>query len=283
MYGNYLYLALELGLTKYEPSDQLKDFVLMYYTIQSGALGESSVLFNNHPQGTLDIMFALEGHINYSAGASNENVELQDIFTIGQQEQNFKISFHPNTHILGVVFKAESFSRLFNLPVSELTNQGLEITAELGTDYENLLASLREGKNTRGRIQLLEAFIWNRLRQMDERGDQFDKLLHYLRANAGTVPITELASEANMSIRTLQRRMTERIGLGPKSYSKILRFNYAMSMINHHPEMDWHDILFKCGYYDQMHFIKDFKQYTGQSPTQFVKGNTSFATFFRER
>ena len=76
-----------------------------------------------------------------------------------------------------------------------------------------------------------------------------------------------------MSVRTFERRFIEQVGISPKLYSKLLRFNDASLMKSMHPEKSWTSIAYECNYYDQMHLIKDFKQFSGYTPTEFFIEN----------
>ncbi len=73
-----------------------------------------------------------------------------------------------------------------------------------------------------------------------------------------------------MSVRTFERRFTEQVGVAPKMYLKLFRLNQALHLRLLSPAKSWTAIAHECGYFDQMHFIKDFKQFTGLTPTQFT-------------
>jgi AraC-like DNA-binding protein len=83
--------------------------------------------------------------------------------------------------------------------------------------------------------------------------------------------IENIASHANMSIKTFERKFIEQVGISPKLFSRIIRFNTAIALKMNNPERSWTDIAHGCGYYDQMHFIKDFKLFSGITPTQYFK------------
>lgn len=82
--------------------------------------------------------------------------------------------------------------------------------------------------------------------------------------------VPQYASKANMSLRNFERRFTEQVGIPPKLYAKLLRFNEAMKVKLIRPQKSWTAIAYECGYFDQMHFIKEFKQFAAITPTQFT-------------
>ena len=85
------------------------------------------------------------------------------------------------------------------------------------------------------------------------------------------VNVDQLAYDANMSIRTFERHFIDQVGISPKLFCNITRFNYALALKFKNPQLDWTSIASTCGYYDQMHLIKDFKKFAGYTPTIFQK------------
>ena len=81
----------------------------------------------------------------------------------------------------------------------------------------------------------------------------------------------------NMSVRNFERRFAEQVGIPPKMFVKLVRFNKAMSIKLAEPDKNWTAIVYECDYFDQLHFIKDFRQYTGLTPNQFIKDRGNIA------
>ena len=90
--------------------------------------------------------------------------------------------------------------------------------------------------------------------------------------------VAQYAYKANMSIRNFERRFTEQAGVSPKLYAKLVRFNEAIKIKSMQPEKNWTSIAYDCGYFDQMHLIKDFKQFSNESPSSFFNRNAGLTT-----
>jgi len=227
-------------------------------------------------------MFALSGGVkleNYRA----EKFQMKQIFVMAQQEGYFNLKFDNNAHILGVVFYAESFSKLFNLPLSELSNSGLQLTDDLSSEYQDFYDRLHHYKNDQERIFALNQFIEKQLAQVDYSFDKMDLLIRSIRTGKASERIEDLARASNLSERTLQRKLKSNLGIGPKSFTKINRFKEVLACISTHPEYDWQDLPYRFGYYDQAHFIKDFKRYTGKTPSEFLKTTDDLSNLFLEK
>jgi AraC-like DNA-binding protein len=87
----------------------------------------------------------------------------------------------------------------------------------------------------------------------------------------GCCTVNELAGQLNLSIRSIHRLFIQDMGIAPKQYIKIIRFNYACRLISNCPEIDLFDVFCTCGYYDQMHFIHEFKEIMNTTPSHFLK------------
>ena len=88
--------------------------------------------------------------------------------------------------------------------------------------------------------------------------------------------IGQYAYKANMSIRNFERRFIEQIGVSPKVYYRLVRFNNALIEKLKYPQKNWTSIAYECGYYDQMHMIKEFKQFANLNPSHLLQPNTNF-------
>lgn len=90
----------------------------------------------------------------------------------------------------------------------------------------------------------------------------------------GQIDIAELIQPCYMSRRKFERKFLEEVGVSPKAYAKIRRFSYICSIIAGKKKTKLKDVLFEGGYYDQSHFIKDFKYFAGRSPKLYMQTNT---------
>jgi len=269
-----------LNLIKRIPDQNLNNEVESFYILENNSsLNLPTEAYRNHPQGTVDIMFAIEGGI-YFTSKKDQEVSLDRIFMIAQQEGMFDISFKPNSRIIGVVLYPECFRKLFNFPIAEISNNGERLYDFLGSTYRDCYEKLAEAKDDEHIFKLMSDLFQSELTNGDQFESHFDKMVAHIRKTNGNVSIESIANMSNLSIRTLQRKMNTHVGISAKSYSNVVRFRHAVTLIRNHPEMNWQDILFICGYFDQAHFIKEFRKYTGNSPSQFVKTDHPLAKFF---
>lgn len=147
-------------------------------------------------------MFALSGGVKLE-NCRTEKFQMKQIFVMAKQEGYFNLKFDNNAHILGVVFYAESFSKLFNLPLSELSNSGRQLTDDLSSEYQDFYDRLHHYKNDQERIFALNQFIEKQLAQVDYSFDKMDLLIRSIRTGKASERIEDLARASNLSERTL--------------------------------------------------------------------------------
>ncbi len=111
--------------------------------------------------------------------------------------------------------------------------------------------------------------------------DRLQEANDFIIEHNGCCTVKEIADKLNLSIRSIHRLFTKDMGIAPKKYLRIIRFNYACMQISTFPEMDLFDVLCSCGYYDQMHFIHEFKEIMKTTPSHFLKITEGHFYFYR--
>lgn len=170
--------------------------------------------------------------------------------------------------------------------LSEHANQHMEldnIWPVLGNDLgERLMA---EG-SLAGKVRIMESFLLKRLAVRGERGVRKDirmsNLLHRIFASEGVVGIRELADAEGISPRQMQRKFDQWIGFGPKRFSEIVRFQSVVKRIKlaETAALDWRHVAVDYGYFDQAHFIHDFKRFYGELPLLAAKEFHKASVFY---
>jgi transcriptional regulator GlxA family with amidase domain len=106
------------------------------------------------------------------------------------------------------------------------------------------------------------------------------KALHTLEANQGRVSIEDLATGTRLSSRQLEPKFRERVGISPKKLCRNIRFKNVFKHLTDFPAENWASVALACGYYDQAHMIRDFRHFTGVSPTVYFDRQLGMERFF---
>ncbi|MFQ4148488.1 AraC family transcriptional regulator [Arthrobacter sp. LAPM80] len=156
---------------------------------------------------------------------------------------------------------------LFRVPISTIVDTFYDSTDVLGASLSTLWNVLAETTNFLDRIRISETFL---LRQLAlERGAATIATTagSLLTRRAGRITIVDLASHVNVSVRELERLFIQDMGITPKRFARVARFQAALDAKVGSPDKSWLDIAVNAGYHDQMHLIHEFESFCGFSPT----------------
>lgn len=181
---------------------------------------------------------------------------------VGQHFKPVKLNYRC-PRIFYIVFNTTGCYRLLRLPLRELDNSCIPIEDILGSEAKAFTERLENLNSPEDLKKHTDFFLLNRLDKLAPEL-QVDRLLQMMSPEQR---ITKLARLANMSLRQFERICHQRLGMSPKQHLRLLRFFSSYEMKEQAPHKAWLDITFACGYYDQMHLIKDWKYFTDSPPS----------------
>ena len=178
-----------------------------------------------------------------------------------------------------IVFQPDGVSRLFSVPMCDLIDQDYEGHAVLGAFISAAHERLGECKSFEERVDLVDEFL---LRQAPASAeyDGISAAASRILLGGSRLPLTALADRSGLSMRQFERRFLERVGMRPKLFARIARFEAALDGKARFVAKSWTDVAHQFGYYDQMHMVHDFAEFTGETPTGTL---THLETVFGER
>jgi AraC-like DNA-binding protein len=194
-------------------------------------------------------------HRSFLAGLHDVHV-----FTEYDGEQ---LGFQVNFTLLGAY-------RFLNITMSDIANRCIDLGDLLGDgEAKRLVDSLRDATDWPARFDVMDRFLLERLRRGRPMSPDIAWALKSLQASHGARSIGALSRDLSCSRKTLIQRFHAQIGLSPKAVANILRFTHAVERIRAADEESWADLAIACGYYDQAHFNRDFRRYSGRTPRDF--------------
>ncbi len=172
--------------------------------------------------------------------------------------------------VFTIHFQASGFHQLFRVPVADLADRAYDAQSIIGPIVSELEERLAEASSFQERVRIATDFL---LRHLGDRGvpDAVTATANRLLLKHGALRVDDAAAGAGMSIRQFERRFVEQVGLPPKRYARIVRFNAALKAKMMAPRRRWTDIAHEFGYYDQMHMVRDFGRFAGESPSTFIR------------
>jgi len=164
-----------------------------------------------------------------------------------------------------IVFQPGGFASLFKVPAAALTNEAFDGADVLGQPVRELYARLGEVSAFAARVQVADAML-ARLRPEREALSPVVRTALAMIRSSGSIRVDALARHSGLGVRQFERRFSGEIGVAPKLYARILRFESALQRRAAAPATRWTDIAHELGYHDQMHMVHDFTRLSGDTP-----------------
>ena len=186
------------------------------------------------------------------------------------------LKFHGDMDALLINCKATVFSRIFELDLSPVAKRSINLPERVFFPLWREMANL---KTTPERINYFSAFI-NSIRSITYPYDAVDRLYDKIIEKSITTPLKELMQECYASKSTLLRKFEKRTGVCPKVMARIVRLDYLWKKIRDKSAIDYQELVFHGNYFDQSHFINDFKSMIGESPGYFFSRHLNKVKMF---
>lgn len=184
---------------------------------------------------------------------------------MGAQVTPFKLLAEESHTAVSIIFQPGGLNRFLNIPMTEIFDNGYSAREVIGKEIEDLLDKSHHTTSFNELGSIVQSYFLKKLAGIKE-ALPIDYALHHLLTNYNA-NIDKIASMSCMSIRNFERKCKERLGVSAKMYARIARFNKAYNLLTSQSIISWTNLTYELGYYDQAHFIKDFKEFAKLTPT----------------
>lgn len=177
---------------------------------------------------------------------------------------------YPNTGsfgIFGITLFSHAIPHLFGMPAPEISNLMPDLETWLGNKGKELNEKMAAAAGTPQRVKIITAFLEAQLARHYTNEAVITRAIRLIRAQKTGVDLDTLAAQCYLSSKQFERRFKEWSGFMPKLYARIIRFETAMGSYNGLRPLT--GIAHECGYYDQSHFIRDFREFAGLPPARY--------------
>jgi AraC-like DNA-binding protein len=272
-------------VTFFQPHPDLLNCILKYsfWTAESKYLTETKIL--PLQTGFIDIYL----HYNNSEIIVNSNNSISKyngIFAgLFDNSDCPLINISPRdklTKWVNITFNYCGLRKLLGINGLNSNNKVIDFKTLFGSDSNLLIEQLHYALNDKVRSEILNHFFLERIKQVpnyiETRLISVIKLMGSLQSKP---TIGVISDKLCLSYRTVERLFANEIGLNVIDYLKIIRMNKAFILLKDKKETGFSNVFSECGYYDQSHFIKDFKSYTGRTPVEFITNKSGSFYFDR--
>jgi AraC-like DNA-binding protein len=223
------------------------------------------------PNGTMELIFNLnEDELGiYDTEQPGSYKSFSGAFFSGAYARPLFVD--TRAHVMGVHFKPGGAFCFLGVPASELTDIHVNLDALWGRSSLALREQLCAAANPAKRFRVLEEALVGRLENTLEEHRAVRAALDIFGRTAGEARTRDLAAHLGLSQRHFIKVFSNQVGVTPKLFARVQRFQRAADLTRNSPTPDWADIAAACGYFDQSHLIHDFQTFSGLSPTDFQR------------
>ncbi len=202
----------------------------------------------------------------------------------GQIRNHFYLQNTGRSGMIGIKFKPAALSLCYGLDMSVYTDRVVDLAEVPATKslYEKLSPVIGSEATYLSRIKEMEEHFIATLHVQKDPDSLIENTLRLIFESSGQINVSELCSTLDTGERKLERLFRQHIGLPPKFYTRIIRFNHIFRLLQE-KKYAWSELAQLTGFYDQSHFIKNFKEFTGEDPSAYFFEEPNMANFFLKR
>jgi len=267
-YANAILIFCTMNYHIAQPSEKLKLYIKQYWALDNILKQGEQYTQRIIPSGLPELIL----YLDHKPEAFTNNRLLEDNFLLnGQQNDYYDILISKNLSVFSVLFQPQGLSQFFPLPLNELLNINVPLKYLNKKLYAELEAKLSFTKSFQEKIIVVEE-CFTKLLNDNKRNFEFQRIsntIELIKKAKGNIEIEQLAFNACLSRKQFERTFSEYIGISLKQYLKTIRLQASIYLKSKNKNLSLTALAYENGYYDQSHFINDFKIMTGLTPKQF--------------
>jgi AraC-like DNA-binding protein len=244
----------QFQLSRFLPSEDVMFFVEHYWVVTWDLRDQEPYLSENLPYPTV--------HLVIEKDKSN---------VFGVMKGKFSVLLKEKGRAFGVKFRPGAFYPFVKTPVSRFTDGFISLSDGFGTDALALETMILLLEDEEKMINVAENFLRERLPEYDEHVVAVNKVIDAIAADGTIIKVDDVVARLNLNKRWLQRLFSRYVGVSPKWVIKRYRLHEAAQKLARGEVKDWPMLALELGYFDQAHFIKDFKAMIGKAPVEYAK------------
>ncbi|MCU0251880.1 MAG: helix-turn-helix domain-containing protein [Vicinamibacterales bacterium] len=206
----------------------------------------------------------------HQIGRPQEPLFFQRSWVSGLQTACLEVESPTPARLIAASLRPAYAGPLLGVCGQDITNRVVPLDAVLAGLADDLAGRLEGIPSVAGRFLLFEDFLRERIRSGRRPHPTACRAANRIFRTGGQIAARELKEELGCSARYLEKQLGEQIGLAPKQLARLVRFSRSVEQIRRARRIDWGRIAAYCGYYDQPHFNRDFRLFTGATPTEFL-------------
>lgn len=252
-----------------QPHSDLAALVKCYWTLEIPAQMEAPKQ-RIVPDGCIEMAFILGDDIKRYTSDTDFIIQPRAM-VLGQITKPFFIEPTGYVNSFAIRFYPYGFANFIKTPIKALADKETPISSLFDKkEAEALTQKIVTASKTEKRIEIVEDFLLRRLKDTSTIDRIVKSTIDTLLLTKGSTSIDAIVKDQSTRRRSLERKFSKQVGISPKRLGKVIRLQAALKMMLHKQPENLTQIAYESEYYDQAHFIKDFKEFTGTNPREFL-------------
>jgi AraC-like DNA-binding protein len=258
-----------MAFKSFSPCEYLKPYINSYWVVDVSdkkfSISAKILPFSNN-----GLIFNYSPFTSFSSFRKNKNVSVKCV--LGGLFTNFySLNLTGSGGFLGILFKPGVLYKLFNINMIEIGGKRLDAEIVIGAEITNLFLQIQEAPSHDLKIKMAENYLINKIKLKKLTRSPADNVVALINEKKGNIKIKEISEYFNFSTRYLEKSFSQLIGISPKGYSNIIKFNTILFELKYSKKTNWCDLALDGGYYDQQHLINAFSKFAGLPPSKYIK------------
>ena len=253
----------------YTPHSDLRTIVKCYWTLKVPEHHDAQrqlIL----PDGCVDMCFILGDDIKRYT-SDNKFIIQPRAMLLGQITEQFYVKPMGYVNTFAIRFYPYGFANFIDLPLNELGNKETPLNELFGDETAGRLAQdITRAQDVNERVDIIEKFLFGRLSDKETIDNIVKSTIDAMFQSNGSKPLNAILKDNLRKRRQLERNFKKQIGISPKQLSKVIRLQAILQLLLNQKTETLTGVAYETEYYDQSHFIKDFKEFTGTTPKEFL-------------
>lgn len=239
-------------LKRVPPSAELARLVDTFWSVKWDLRGQKPHIQQNIPDPCIHMVFE-QGHSRI----------------VGVVTKRFTRELAGKGCIFGIKFRAGGFYPIFESPVSGFRDENILMSRVFGNDGDSLTEQILNAASVEFQVHIAEKFLAPFIPQSNQAIDQIGQIISEIERNKNITRVDHVVEKFSLNTRTLQRLFSHHVGVSPKWVIRKCRIHEILTRLENGTP-NWQDLVAQLDYFDQAHFIKDFKDMIGVTPTDYV-------------
>lgn len=269
-----------MNYRSYKPHKDLEAIVKFYWTLEV-PFDPKNQKQKIVPDGCVEMTFNFGDKIKRYT-SETEFILQSNAMIMGQRTKAFDILPAGHVNTFAVCFYPIGFANIVTKPLDQLLDTEVPIAELFGeAEAAELEQGMTQASNTQKRIEIIEIFLLQKLKEKNTISSIVTTTVDALIKTKGALPINVLLKDDSAKRRQLERHFRKQIGISPKQLSKAIRLQATLNLLLNKKSETLTDIAYETDYFDQNHFIKDFKELVGVTPKDFLNNeNMALSALF---